>query len=92
MKILFIAKGDLPDYQSDMVFHGGRSTLGNDFVDCNKLWYMYKDEKELYDNLKDLYYKKQNNIPLLNDVNLTEIKKYSREAQTAKLANIIKNL
>jgi hypothetical protein len=48
MKILFIAKGDLPDYQSDMVFHGGRSTLGNDFVDCNKLWYMYKDEKELY--------------------------------------------
>jgi len=48
MKILFIAKGDLPDYQSDMVFHGGRSTLGANFVDCNKLWYMYKDEKELY--------------------------------------------
>lgn len=50
MKILFIAKGDLPDYQSDMVFHGGRTTLGNDFVDCNKLWYMYKDEKDLYWN------------------------------------------
>jgi hypothetical protein len=48
MKILFIAKGDLPDYQSDMVFHGGRSTLGADFVDCNKLWYMYKNEMELH--------------------------------------------
>lgn len=48
MKVLFITKGDLPDYQSDMVFHGGRMSLGNDFVDCNKLWYMYKDEKDLH--------------------------------------------
>jgi hypothetical protein len=50
IRVLFIAKGDLPDYQSDMIFHGGRSVLGDNFVDCNKLWYMYKDEKELYWN------------------------------------------
>ena len=50
MKILFIANGDLPDYQSDMVFHGGRMSLGENFVDCNKLWYMYKEDKELYWN------------------------------------------
>jgi hypothetical protein len=48
MKILFIAKGDLPDYQSDMIFHGGRISFGDNFIDCNKLWYMYKDEKDLY--------------------------------------------
>jgi hypothetical protein len=52
MKILFISKGDLPDYQSDMVFHGGRLSLGNNFVDCNKLWYMYKKDKELYWNTR----------------------------------------
>ena len=52
MKVLFIAKGDLPDYQSDMIFHGGRSTLGDDFVDCNKLWYMYKEDRERYWNTR----------------------------------------
>ena len=52
MKILFIAKGDLPDYQSDMVFHGGRAVLGDNFVDCNKLWYMYKEDKELHWNTR----------------------------------------
>jgi hypothetical protein len=50
MKVLFISKGDRPDYQSDMVFHGGRSLYGDDFVDCNKLWYMYKEDKDLYWN------------------------------------------
>lgn len=50
MKILFIAKGDYPDFQSDMVFHGGRCLYGDDFVDANKLWYMYKDDKELHWN------------------------------------------
>jgi hypothetical protein len=48
MHILFIAKGDFPDYQSDAVFHGGRSLLGSNFVDCNKVWYMYKEDKDLY--------------------------------------------
>lgn len=46
MKILFIAKGDLPDFQSDMVFHGLRSLYGADCVDANKIWHMYKKDKE----------------------------------------------
>ena len=50
MKVLFISKGDLPDYQSDMILHGGRSVLGADFVDANKAWYMYKEDKDLYWN------------------------------------------
>lgn len=50
MKVLYIAKGDLPDYQSDMVFHGLRSLYGSDCVDANKIWYMYKSDKELYWN------------------------------------------
>jgi hypothetical protein len=45
MKVLFIANSQFPDFQSDMVFHGGRSLYGDDFVDCNKLWYMYKEDK-----------------------------------------------
>lgn len=50
MKVLFFSKGDLPDYQSDMVFHGGRTLLGNDFVDANRVWYHYKQDKKLYWN------------------------------------------
>lgn len=46
MKILFISKGDLPDYQSDMILHGGRSVLGEEFVDLNRAWYMYHDDKK----------------------------------------------
>lgn len=44
MKILFIARGDHPDYQSDTIFHGGRSLFGADFVDARRIWYMYKDD------------------------------------------------
>jgi hypothetical protein len=50
MKVLFLSDNKLPDFQNDMIFHGGRSVLGNDFVDSNKLWYMYQEEKELYWN------------------------------------------
>lgn len=50
MKILFISKGDLPDFQSDMILHGGRSIFGDNFVDANKVWYMYSDDKKLYWN------------------------------------------
>jgi len=50
MKVLFLSKGNLPDYQSDVIIHGGRSILGCDFVDENFPWYMYKKEKELYWN------------------------------------------
>lgn len=48
MKILFISKGDLPDYQCDTVFHGGRSIFGENFIDANQIWYMYEDLKPKY--------------------------------------------
>ena len=46
MKVLYIAKFDLPDYQSDMIFHGLRSLLGEDCVDSNEAWYMYDDMRK----------------------------------------------
>jgi hypothetical protein len=52
MRILFIAKGDLPDFQSDMVFHGFRSLFGADCVDANKIWHMYKKDKEEFWNTR----------------------------------------
>lgn len=50
MKILFVTKGDLPDYQCDTILHGGRTLFGEDFVDSTFAWYMYKKERELYWN------------------------------------------
>jgi hypothetical protein len=50
MKVLFISKADLPDFQSDMVFHGLRSLLGADCVDANHMWYMYSDTMKEYWN------------------------------------------
>jgi hypothetical protein len=52
MKVLFITKGNLPDYQADTIMHGGRSVLGSDFVDANYPWYMYKKEKEQFWNIR----------------------------------------
>jgi len=52
MRVLFISKADLPDFQSDMIFHGGRSVLGENFIDYNKLWYMYKNDKNQYWNTR----------------------------------------
>lgn len=48
MKILFLSTGGFPDYQHDIVFHGGRSLFGEDFVDYQKVWHQYKDDKETY--------------------------------------------
>lgn len=48
MKILFISKADLPDFQNDMIFHGGRSLFGADFVDYTPMWYMYKEDVALH--------------------------------------------
>jgi hypothetical protein len=48
MKILFIAKGNLPDFQSDMTFLGGRELFGADFVDANRNWYSYKEDKQKF--------------------------------------------
>ena len=52
MKVLFISKADLPDFQSDMVFHGLRSLLGADCIDANHMWYMYSDTMEAYWNTR----------------------------------------
>lgn len=52
MKVLFISKADLPDFQNDMVFHGAKTLLGENIVDINKMWYMYSDDKEKYWNMR----------------------------------------
>lgn len=48
MKILYIAKFDLPDFMSDMIFHGLRSLFGSDVVDSNDAWYMYDDFRKYW--------------------------------------------
>ena len=50
MKILFISKGDFPDYQSDMLLHGLRSLYQQDVVDFPQCWYMYKELKDEFWN------------------------------------------
>jgi hypothetical protein len=49
MKILYVANFDLPDFMSDMIFHGARTILGADVVDSREAWYMY-DDMRLYWN------------------------------------------
>lgn len=48
MKILYIANTRIPDFQADMVFLGGRSLFGENFVDVNKNWYSYREDKAKY--------------------------------------------
>ena len=43
MKILYLANFDLPDFQSDMIFHGLRSLFGEEVVDVNEAWYMLEN-------------------------------------------------
>lgn len=50
MKILFISTADLPDYQSDMAFHGLRTLLKENCIDSREIWYMYSDLKQKYWN------------------------------------------
>ena len=52
MRVLFISKAELPDFQCDMVFHGLRSLLGADCIDANHMWYMYSDTMEAYWNTR----------------------------------------
>jgi len=67
MKVLFISKSNYPDYQSDIVMHGGRSVLGADFIDMNKAWYMYKTESE---KLKTTYGRGFTLYGLLDDIEI----------------------
>jgi hypothetical protein len=43
MKILFVTNASGPDYMSDMVFHGGKTTEGIEMYESTKLSYMYDD-------------------------------------------------
>lgn len=51
MKILFLTNGNLPDYMADVIFHGGRTLWGADFIDYPRINYMYKD----YGDTSQLY-------------------------------------
>lgn len=42
-KVLFVAGGQAPDYQCDMLLHGLRSVLGRSLEETQPLWYMYDD-------------------------------------------------
>lgn len=42
MKVLYISQGQFNDYECDMMFHGFRTVLGDDCVDVNRIWQMYK--------------------------------------------------
>ncbi len=46
MKILFLSQAAAPDYLCDTIFHGLRSLYGDEVVDCARLWYMYKADRE----------------------------------------------
>jgi len=48
MKILYLANFDLPDFMSDMVFHGLRSLFGPDVIDYKEAWYMYDDFRKYW--------------------------------------------
>lgn len=54
MKVLFNSIANIrslppnmvSDYQSDMLFHGMRQLLGDDCIDVDRFWWMYKSDKE----------------------------------------------
>jgi len=48
MRLLYIVNPKIPDFQADMLFLGGRSLFGEEFVDINKNWYSYKEDKKKY--------------------------------------------
>lgn len=56
MRVLFISEAKNPDYQSDMLFHGLRSILGDDVVDCTRIDYMYSNTFERKKEAKAVLY------------------------------------
>jgi hypothetical protein len=74
MKILFVTNAKGPDYMADMVFHGGKSIFKTDFIETNKLWYMYDDvpnKENLYGKGFTIYGRlsKQTYSPLEGKIN-----------------------
>ena len=51
MKILHINNFNYPDYQNDMIYHGGKSTMSDDYESSSPAFYMHKD----YQNISQLY-------------------------------------
>ena len=83
---------DYLPFQKPILLCSNTNHLLISLLNDTKLGIIANDEKELYTKLKDLYNKKNNKLPLLEEVNIDEIKKYSRDSQASKLATIIKNL
>jgi len=71
-KILFISDVGWPDYMSDTIFHGGRSLLGENFIDAKKINFMYDDYvgfEHIYGKGFTLYGKLDNQIKIdRNDI------------------------
>jgi len=72
-KFLFISDDSWPDYMSDTIFHGGRSLLGEDFIDAKKINFMYDDYvgfEHIYGKGFTLYGKLDNQIKIdRNNIN-----------------------
>lgn len=72
-KILFISDIGWPDYMSDTIFHGGRSLLGENFIDAKKINFMYDDYvgfEHIYGKGFTLYGKLDNQIKIdRNNIN-----------------------
>ena len=69
-KILFISDIGWPDYMSDTIFHGGRSLLGENFIDAKKINFMYDDYvgfEHIYGKGFTLYGKLNNEIKIDRD-------------------------
>lgn len=54
-RVLYIAPGNYPDYQSDCLFHGLKTLLGDKVVDVFSPWYMYRPTERNRANFKSLY-------------------------------------
>lgn len=67
MRMLYIHKGDAPDYQCDMILHGGREFLGEAFIDARKSWFMYKTRRH---ELRKIYGKGFTIYGLLEDTGI----------------------
>lgn len=51
MKILHINNFNYPDYQNDMIYHGGKSIMSDDYESSSPAFYMHQD----YPNISQLY-------------------------------------
>lgn len=71
-KFLHINHFGYPDYQNDMVFHGGRSLYGTDYVESHRANYMYKsyapNKSSLYGRGFTLYCRLDDVVPDNSDL------------------------